>query len=173
MPSRATENGSNDTLSRVCSMESDYLARGPASIPSTSEKDDPTLATTAVLRLRPRSWRTRNWLRSQYSEPPTGLTPDTRAVSSPVATSPMRVSRLIRAGFNPCRDGHCYSGFAQLRFVSDSLTGLRGLISARRSVVLQHADSSPRLVGLAASRIGEKRQQPHPERQTIQLRRGM
>src|SRR5580704_16709092 len=85
----------------------------------------------------------------------------------------MRVSRLIRAGFNPCRDGDCNSGFAQLRFVPDSLTGLRGLISARRSAVFQHADSSPRLVGLAASRIGEKRQQPHPERQALQLRRGM
>jgi hypothetical protein len=63
--------------------------------------------------------------------------------------------------------------FAPLRFVPDSLTGLRGLISARWSVVLQHADSSPRLVGLAASRIGEKRQQPHSERQALQLRRGM
>src|SRR5580704_16303144 len=64
-------------------------------------------------------------------------------------------------------------GFAPLRFVPDSLTGLRGLISARWCVVLQHADSSPRLVGLAASRIGEKRQQPHPKRQALQLRRGM
>src|ERR1700730_282430 len=41
-------------------MKPSYLARGPASMPSASEKDDPTLATTAVLRLRPRSCRSRN-----------------------------------------------------------------------------------------------------------------
>src|SRR4029077_1323923 len=52
-----------------------------------------------------------------------------------------------------------------------SLTVLRALISVPWSAVFQHADSAPRLVGLAASRIGEKRHQPHPKRQALQLGR--
>ena len=92
---------------------------------------------------------------------------------------PTQVKARFRAGETEnaalviCTKPLARQGFARLRFVPDSLTGLRGLISARWAAVLQHADSSPRLVRLASSRIGEKRQQPHPERQALQLRRGM
>ena len=62
--------------------------------------------------------------------------------------------RLLLRGIvrNPLRDDEC---------VTPLVLRTAWLTCGRLPAVLQHADSAPRLVRLAACRVGQKRKQPH------------